>query len=79
MFPGTGSESVMCSELCGDSRRAASARPHTVLLQTFQRSWAVASSCQHRLRLQSQSGHLLAGWFHIDTHCPELSIHTRTH
>lgn len=61
---GSGSESVLCAELCGDSRRASSPLSHTVLLQALQRSRPIAPCCQHCLRLQGQPGHLPAGQFH---------------
>lgn len=65
--PGAGCESVMRAELRGDSRGAASSRPHTVLFQALQRPRPFTASSQHSLRFQGEPGNRPAGGFHTGT------------
>lgn len=64
---GTGCESVVCAELRGDSRGAASSRSHTVLLQALQRPRPFTASSQHSLRFQGEPGNRPAGGFQTNT------------
>ena len=54
-------EPVVCANVHGGRRGAATHRPHSVLLQDLQGLGALATCRQHHLRLQGERGHLSAG------------------
>lgn len=61
MCAGTWREPIVRQELCRHSRREASLGSHPVVLQTLQRPGTVSTRSEHRVRRQSQPGHMFTG------------------